>query len=645
MSKQFILLEAQLCIDEDRVNYNTLRKQFVELSNQAELAFREMYIESNTSLEDVSKKAFKQGDGCIQDVINKTVTMLLEKGILDISVDLLYKQYKDTEYYSFWVEAFEEINSKYMEIVCDQQQLDQYRTQRRMNRARMVGGGFGVEGAVKGMATAGSINLAGGAVHGAFNLIGKGISSSIAAADKRAIFKDKNTLDTLANGVYNACYFIHYIYINTLEKRVADTKYRTVKQVEADKAENIFKNLQNPAFPEDKIVSTLIEILSLNPYESSYYGYIFKKYGDEKRELQEIADYFGANLNVHKVDELIGYYNGLDVGNEEEAHKVKEQVLAYCDGINLTYNNVVVEHIDSEIVNYDRLFRTVNGIELATREEAVLAKEEKTKIEVYIQGVLEIPITELEEELEKAIHKIKSEYKTAIKEGYIQTLKNKKQQCYNEKLNLAKQFYKTLETYDEEKAIKSKQKLLDYCIQIKLAHDNEIVKKIDKIIVKHDHNYRTVEGITFVKRAEADTAREEKQIFEQIIENLKVDQDVQSAREKLEQAGTTELKKVYFAKIADIEKKIEKQRIKDEKKQELLSIRQERQHGLYVKRAERYQYRINNGKKIHTGNKALFVIDLVLLIQTVGLWYFVMRWRMNREKEAWDIINTQSNKQ
>lgn len=65
---------------------------------------------------------------------------------------------------------------------------------------------------------------------------------------------------------------------------------------EVDKqSKNIFKNLSNPNFPQDKVLGALIGLLKLNPYNLEYYEFA------ESR--------FGKSEQVTKIKEYLGYVN------------------------------------------------------------------------------------------------------------------------------------------------------------------------------------------------------------------------------------------------------------------------------------------------------------------------------------------------
>ena len=76
-----------------------------------------------------------------------------------------------------------------------------YREFRKESRGRVVGGGFGLGGALKGMATAGTINAVTGMGHSVVNAVGN-VSSSISASNsKRSIYKDDDTFSFLCQAV------------------------------------------------------------------------------------------------------------------------------------------------------------------------------------------------------------------------------------------------------------------------------------------------------------------------------------------------------------------------------------------------------------------------------------------------------------
>lgn len=132
-------------------------------------------------------------------VISEAVEKLVDMGFYNVDEDIFLDEYYG-EYYDY-SDYYNKVNDKYMEIVLTEEQKDEYRKLRRESRGRWQGGGFGIGGAMKGAAKAGALNMATGAMHGAFNLGGKLVSSIGASMKKSSLFNNPDTLNTLVEGI------------------------------------------------------------------------------------------------------------------------------------------------------------------------------------------------------------------------------------------------------------------------------------------------------------------------------------------------------------------------------------------------------------------------------------------------------------
>lgn len=61
----------------------------------------------------------------------------------------------------------------------------------------------------------------------------------------------------------------------------------------AQQASDIFQNLSNPNFPQDKVLDVFLDILKTNPYIKDYHNFMFAKFGDTA-ETQAIKNYFNV---------------------------------------------------------------------------------------------------------------------------------------------------------------------------------------------------------------------------------------------------------------------------------------------------------------------------------------------------------------
>jgi len=123
----------------------------------------------------------------LSEAINAAIADLISYGIHDINEDNFISVYLSP--YISWDTDFQIFVDNYMEIILKAEDLDQYRTQRRQNRNKWVGGGFGLGGAIKGSAQAAALNAATGIMHGAWNLGAKAISSIDSAIKKKRLYR------------------------------------------------------------------------------------------------------------------------------------------------------------------------------------------------------------------------------------------------------------------------------------------------------------------------------------------------------------------------------------------------------------------------------------------------------------------------
>ena len=93
--------------------------------------------------------------------------------------------------------AYSDVEYDYKGILEELQDAKDYRAERKACRGRVQGGGFGVGGALKGMAAAGAMNAMSGATHSVFNCIGNVGSSISASSKKKRLYADQSFISPL----------------------------------------------------------------------------------------------------------------------------------------------------------------------------------------------------------------------------------------------------------------------------------------------------------------------------------------------------------------------------------------------------------------------------------------------------------------
>ena len=149
------------------------------------------------------------------------------------------------------------------------------------------GGGFGIKGAIKGIAGATAFNIA-------RDTLEAGILSGVDNVDEDEQMKIYEGVQEATERLFDImfqdfwkCYFI-------LVKVLKDNKveiWRSNEQ-QTKEAQNIFQNLSNPNFPQEKALEIIISLLEQDPYNVDYHNYIREKFGITD-EVVAINNYFG----------------------------------------------------------------------------------------------------------------------------------------------------------------------------------------------------------------------------------------------------------------------------------------------------------------------------------------------------------------
>lgn len=364
---QFPIYGKTLEVSEERDHFNETRHQFIILADDATALFKKRYKAKCKSIEDILQKI----DGITDEVYSaaalEITKLLAAEGITTFDKHrVLEKIVSDYNCYA----KVTEIYDFYEEITEDEAEKDRMRVARREGRGRVVGGGFGVSGAVKGMAMAGAMNLAAGAAHGAVNLVGKAASTIGASMKKSEYFNNPNTLGELANGVWNDV----YMSINSFMKVVREAGklgFNVTTQDDCDECDAICNNLLNNVISVDEAPTQLFTALCKDPYNKNIYKYSFEKFGDVNGELTAIADYHYVDVSYIK-EKLIAKNLPAFIETEEEALKVKENILAEMKRQH-TEKSPTLENINAQLVEFDIKARTYKGITYDTREDKAVA--------------------------------------------------------------------------------------------------------------------------------------------------------------------------------------------------------------------------------------------------------------------------------
>lgn len=239
------------------------------------------------------------------DTVYKAMCSTLEKrGISQEEISSI--NYMDV--FKYWIPIFEDVDYKYNVICSGTEAAEYYRKIRKATRGRLVGGGFGLDGAIKGIATAGAINMMTGAAHSAFNFVGNIKSEWKKLQSIKELFgyslKEKITV------VFQKT--IQLVYITEL---AVLEKYGV-------------KSTEFQLFYGDETISKAgvkVEEIKNSPFNVQLYEIAIKTLGDNQKQLEKIADFAGIDVTKIKENYVNEKFANVEL-DENNAQKIFESI-------------------------------------------------------------------------------------------------------------------------------------------------------------------------------------------------------------------------------------------------------------------------------------------------------------------------------
>ncbi|GEM_PF-2414470 len=600
MSKKFILGSYDIEFSDGFINYNELRKEFSDLSVEGYDEFIKLYKSNCLNIDDVHNEAFGLGCQCISKNVDRAVSILISKDLMHIDKNNFINKYYTK--FLIWEDDFENVDSRYREIVLTAEQEKAYRDERKDYRGRWQGGGFGLGGAIGGAMQAGAMNMATGAAHSVFNIAGNMITSVSVSSKKDKLFANQSTMEDLALGVMENIFAIHYAIIDALRENGNNTINQYVTDSNEEMSKSLLNNLKTGHIPKEKEEEIIKNIIHNNPYNEEVYLFLLKKYGDKNHGIDEITAFLHINIDNEKNNIVEEYYSSLSKDTEEETLESLEEFKEFADNMNLEDISKYLNDFETILEKHDINIRTVDSILFETREEAALAGEEFNEIISVRNGV----VLNSEKSIKAAIDAIEDkEYKTIIKNRHLSELNNE--------LLAAIRFEDQLFLND------------NYSISSITAEDDA-----DRVI--NELNDLVLRSMDLVKKRIVEV--EEKRAF--IIE--------EADREFVE----AYFKSVVILNEADVEREVNNirnldirtGRVKDEKANYVL-LRAEKlikKHNALLEKAIKYEIRMTSVKvEKKTEKKGVFGFISKAIEKGANL---IDEIQEKSEKEAWDFITS-----
>lgn len=278
-AREFPLLGKTLTVNEKWDVYNSYRTMYMKCASYYADQMKNKYQRKINNFDSFMRFYLTLYKEYLEKLINKTADILVSAGI--------------------WTETSESIMERH--IGKHQRAIEDYATMYESLQAtvqnnkrsieaitsfvpNLVGGGFGLSGAVKGIATA-----------TAFNLVRDGAESAlinnmnISSAQKAELYGRINQ-QTLFDRVFMDMWSVYTTLIEILNEN--GKEIWVPSDADSAKADNIMKNVSNPNFPQAQFPDVMVQVIGMNPYKRSIYELLRSKGADEG-EVTAISEFFG----------------------------------------------------------------------------------------------------------------------------------------------------------------------------------------------------------------------------------------------------------------------------------------------------------------------------------------------------------------
>lgn len=220
------------------------------------------------------------------DVFNKFKTIGLQRGIYDFSERKLINGSEYRKIMNPISEAIRDIRYQLSIINSEEQAAKEERRMRKASRGRVVGGGFGLTGALKGMAMAGAINMGTGLLHGSVNTVGNLFTSISASSDRRSLYKEaKGYLEEALSDSINSLLFFICDVLNIQ----ANINY--------SREQDILKNILEGAFGNLDLREPFVKAFLAYPFDDILYKCYLLTYPEEQTNIVKMGSDFGVSLD------------------------------------------------------------------------------------------------------------------------------------------------------------------------------------------------------------------------------------------------------------------------------------------------------------------------------------------------------------
>lgn len=346
MSK-FTLFGEEIEFSTASDNYYFLRKTYVKVAENASEVLNEVY-QNCSGISDVIERY----PNVVLTIVREMAIAPLFEGLLALEIyDVSRENFEEAcldlssaaKYYDGLVEI-------YNDILEDEETEHNYRELRKASRSRVIGGGFGVGGALKGMATAGVMNAITGMGHSIANSIGNMRTAAATAKAKNDLYNNELTFEVLDRGLRETIrdiYLLFADFLNEYKQNIGEGIWIDGDCFQEEKADTLF---ENSSIVNGKEKELLLRALRLCPYHEATLLTIFRKYEKERKNIFDIAKHYEVDLSVAFNVIISEMYNEEAQKSDEKAYEAKKQIREFMADFEIV-ENLTLDMLERDCLN------------------------------------------------------------------------------------------------------------------------------------------------------------------------------------------------------------------------------------------------------------------------------------------------------
>lgn len=278
-------------------------------------------------------------------------------------------------------ENFKRIRDLYISITMNAAQREALRAEAGQNTPSIIGGGFGVEGAVRGIAVATAANAAIGLVHGAANAAGKAVAASGDKRKKQEILKDPKTKEILADVLRDIAVEGYRLVADIVNSERDEPSYDVITIEAGRRAAALAENVGAGRVPKEEVPVVLAEAIRLDPFLERPWRLWVEQMGDRDGSLNLAAEHFGLPfVALHKQELVSSRRAALSWSTPEECKRNGDILEETARFYGLPFDDIRRD-IEGRAAELDQARRTFNGTVYPTVEEGMRALVEMEEID------------------------------------------------------------------------------------------------------------------------------------------------------------------------------------------------------------------------------------------------------------------------